>query len=90
MISLASFIHLQEYHENLISSFDKFSWIPLAVTIINIWTRNAGILPILHNLVTESYPTDIRAQSIGITAAIILIGGSTCLKFFPNMKNAMG
>ena len=44
----------------------------------------------LHNLIAELYPTDIRTQSIGITQATFLIGGATCLKFFPNMKNAIG
>ena len=90
MIAFAIFNHLTEHPQDLKSSLDKVSWIPLAVIVITIWTRNAGILPILHNLIAELYPTDIRTQSIGITQAIFLIGGATCLKFFPNMKNTIG
>ena len=38
----------------------------------------------------ESYPTDIRTESIGITQAIFLINGALCIKFFPEMKSAIG
>ena len=90
MVALDTFNHLIEYRQDLQSSLEKVSWIPLAVIVITIWTRNAGILPILHNLIAELYPTDIRTQSIGITQAIFLVGGATCLKFFPDMKTAIG
>ena len=90
MIAFATFNHLIEHRQYLKSSLDKISWIPLAVIVIVIWTRNAGILPVLHNLIAALYPTDIRTQSIGITQAIFLVGGATCLKFFPNMKTAIG
>ena len=90
MVTLGTFNHLIEYRQDLQSSLEKVSRIPLAVIVITIWTRNAGILPIIHRLTAELYPTDIRTQAIGITQAIYLIGGATCLKFFPNMKNAIG
>ena len=79
------------YWQNLlINSLDKYAWIPLAVIIITVWCRTAGILPIIQSLQAESYPTEIRTESIGITQAQFLVSGAICIKFFPDMKNAIG
>ena len=52
--------------------------------------RASGILPVLHTLMSEVYPTEIRTQAIGITQASFLASGAIGVKFFPEMKNAMG
>ena len=90
MIVFAAFNHFREYRPDLLSSLDKFSWIPLVVLVLTIWARAAGILPIIQGLMAESYPTDIRTESIGITQAIFLINGALCIKFFPEIKGAIG
>ena len=69
---------------------DQCAWIPLAVIIVVVWCRTAGILPIIQSLLAESYPTEIRTESIGITQSQFLVSGAICIKFFPDMKNAIG
>ena len=39
---------------------------------------------------SECYPTDIRTQSIGITRSFVMICYAACVKFFPDMKSAIG
>ena len=39
---------------------------------------------------SEIYPTEIRTLAIGITQAIFLAFGAICVKFFPEMKEAIG
>ena len=52
--------------------------------------RSIGILPVLHSLLSEVFPTEIRTLSIGLVQASNLVSGVICVKFFPEMKNLMG
>ena len=52
--------------------------------------RSIGILPVLHSLLSEVFPTEIRTLSIGLVQASNLVSGVICVKFFPEMKNVMG
>ena len=52
--------------------------------------RGAGILPVLHPLKNELFPTEIRTQSLGITEACVLLSGCTSVITFPELKNYLG
>ena len=52
--------------------------------------RCSGVLPVIQTLLSEIYPTDIRAQSIGITQSSFMIFGAIGTKFFPELKNGLG
>ena len=49
-----------------------------------------GILSILQTLLSEIYPTNIRALAIGITQSCFMGTATLSTKFFPELKNAMG
>ena len=48
-----------------------------------------GILPVLHLLLSESFPTEIRTQSVGMISGLFLLNSSISLNFFPHMKELM-
>ena len=52
--------------------------------------RATGVMPILHILRSELFPTEIRAESIGLVQSLFLISGTLSTKFFPEMKNGLG
>ena len=39
---------------------------------------------------SEIYPTEIRTLAIGISQAALMAFGAICVKFFPEMKEAIG
>ena len=89
MVIIGVFAFLQMYHPDL-PYLDMFSWIPLAMVIVPVIMRAAGILPVLHSLLSEVFPTEIRTQSIGLVQASFLASGAVSVNFFPQMKNYMG
>ena len=89
LIGLASFLLLKSYHPDL-PYLHKFNWLPM-VLITFIWImRCSGILPVIQTLLSEIYPTDIRAQSIGITQSSFMIFMALGTKFFPELKHGLG
>ena len=48
---------LQDYHSEYM---EYFGWIPLASIVVLTVMRAAAILPVLHPLLNELYPTEIR------------------------------
>ena len=72
------------------SELDQFAWIPLASIIVVIIMRAIGSLPVMHTLVNELYPTDIRTHAIAITDTIGIGVSAINLKMFPELKNALG
>ena len=89
MATLGLIAYLNTYHSDL-PYLKSFSWIPLATIMVSVVMRAAGVLPVLHTLMSEVYPTEIRTQSIGITQATFLAMGAIGVKLFPEMKNSMG
>ena len=49
-----------------------------------------GSFPVMHSLVNEVYPTEIRTQSIALTDTFGLIFGAINLKFYPDLEKYMG
>ena len=89
MIVIGIFIFFQNFYPNT-PYLDTFSWIPLVTMIIPVLVRAIGILPVIHSLISEVFPTEIRTQSIGLVYSIALISAVVALKFFPEMKQLMG
>ena len=88
LVLIGTFIFLQKYYPFL-PLFDTFSFIPVASVVITVVARSIGILPVLHSLMSEVFPTEIRTESIGIVMAFSVASGAVCMKFFPEMKNLM-
>ena len=88
MVLIGIFVFLQEHYPNL-DYVDTFSWIPLVSFVIAVVARSLGILPVLHSLLSEVFPTEIRTQSIGLVQAVNLASGTICIRYFPNMKSLM-
>ena len=89
MVVIGIFVFLQDFYPN-IQHLDKFSWIPLITVVVPVLMRAIGIIPIIHSLMSEVFPTEIRTQSVGLVQSSHMISGVICLKFFPEMKNLMG
>ena len=45
-----------------------------------------GSFPVMHSLVNEVYPTEIRTQSIALTDTICLAFGAINLKVYPDLE----
>ena len=72
------------------TSIELFSWIPLVgIIIINV-LRGAGIEPVIHILINEMFPTEIRTLAIGVTQSAFLVSGFTSVKIFPALKELLG
>ena len=72
IIAICVYSFLKEYGLLKEETLEKFSWIPLVFIGTLIILRGVGIMPVLHILINEMYPTDIRTLSIG--RAIWLLG----------------
>ena len=88
VVLIGTFIFLRKYYPFL-AFLDTFSWIPVASVVIAVGARSIGILPVLHSLMSEVFPTEIRTESIGLVQSFCLASGALCMKFFPEMKNLM-
>ena len=51
--------------------------------------RGEGILPVLHPLKNELFPTEIRTR-LGIIEACVLLSGCISVITFPQLKNYLG
>jgi hypothetical protein len=89
MAGIGIYTYLKNQHPDL-PYLNDFGWIPLVMVIIMVVMRAAGILPVMHVLLAELYPTDIRTQAIGVTRSITLLFGAAGVKLFPNMLNGIG
>jgi hypothetical protein len=83
------YTYLRNSHPDL-PYLNDFGWIPLTMMIVMVVARSAGILPVMHVLLNELFPTDIRTQSIGVTQSISLMFGAAGVKLFPNINNMIG
>ena len=88
MVVIGIFVFLQKFFPDL-PYLNMFSWIPLAMVVVPVIMRSIGILPVLHLLLSELFPTEIRTQSIGLVQASHLACGAIAMNFFPQMKNYM-
>ena len=59
VILLGIFAFLDKFHPN-ISFPSKLSWIPIAIAAVPAIMRAIGIVPVLHSLLSEVFPTEIR------------------------------
>ena len=78
MALIGIFVFLQEHYSSL-AYLNTFSWIPLVAFMIAVIARSIGILPVLHSLLSEVFPTEIRTQSIGLVQAANLAMGTICI-----------
>ena len=89
VFTIGLFAYFHKFHPDL-PYLDVLSWIPLAMIISCVVMRATGIITVLHTLMSEVYPTEIRTQAIGITQASFLASGAIGVKFFPEMKDVIG
>ena len=68
----------------------SFGWIPFAAIVAQAIMRAGGILPMLHTLMNEMFPTEIRTLSIGITQACLVLSGFSSVKVFPKLDSSIG
>ena len=88
---------VQTYYHQLFSAnypeltcWNILTWIPSIILFVLFFVRAIGVLPVMHMLIAELFPTEIRTQSIGITESITLASGALAIKLFPNFKEAIG
>ena len=101
-VSVYSFIKQYHYYETTpevenqltgndsSSTIEMFNWIPLVGMIMVNVLRGAGIEPVIHILINEMFPTEIRTLSIGLTQSAFLISGFTTVKTFPALEESIG
>ena len=84
------------YHQLLSANYPEFTcwnilaWVSSIMFFVLFFIRAIGILPVMHMLISEMFPTEIRTQSIGITESMTLASGALAIKLFPNLKNSFG
>merc|ERR1712156_550076 len=81
------FILLQTTSTITLPFLDQLSWLPLALSIIPPIMMAIGILPVLHSLMGEIFPTEIRTQAIGLVQASDWASGALSISLFPQMKD---
>ena len=85
MILIGIFVFLKTSYPEL-SYLNDISSLPLVISIIPSIMRAIGIIPVLHSLLSEVFPTEIRTQSIGLVQATDWGSGALSINFFPQMK----
>ena len=70
--------------------WEQYSWVPLACTMVIVFVRAAGTLPVTEILLSELYPTKIRAQGFALTEATYHCITCFHAKLFPSIKNSIG
>ena len=73
-----------------LSYWNILSWIPSSMYFLFFFVRAIGVLPVMHTLAAELFPTEIRTQSIGVVESITLATGAIAIKLFPNLKDLFG
>ena len=68
----------------------SLGWIPIVFIGLLIVVRGIGIMPVLHILFNEMFPTDIRTLSIGISQSMYLLSGCISVKSFPALLELIG
>merc|ERR1719278_2060930 len=81
MVLIGIFAYLQEYFPYL-PYLDTFSWMPVLSVIVTVIARATCILTVIHSVMSEVFPTEIRTQSIGLVESFSLSSGALCMKFF--------
>ena len=86
MVFVGIFVYLQTFYPDL-PYLDMFSWMPLLIAIVPAIMRAIGIIPVLHSLLSELFPTEIRTQAIGLVQACDWSSGAISINLFPQMKD---
>ena len=86
MVLVGIFVFLQKFYPDS-PNLGFFSWMPLLFVILPSIMRAIAIVPVLHSLLSELFPTEIRTQAIGLIQAFDWGGWAISVKFFPEMKN---
>ena len=84
--AMATYFYLHHLNPEF---YQIFSWIPLAVFIIEYLTRGLLIMHVFCTLIGELYPTEIRTLAVGLTDSFRFLVGALATKFYPEMKSAM-
>ena len=99
IIAICVYAFISENHdqaktdnEAFISSeaLESLGWIPIASIVVLIVISGIGIQPVLHILLNEMYPTNIRTLSIGITQSSYHLSNFAVIKLVPTLMNLMG
>ena len=79
------------FHENYPEKSAKlFSWIPMAMIIIQFCLRSVFLVPVLYTLIGELFPTEIRALGVGMVQASFFASASVIVKTYPYLKSYIG
>ena len=85
---MATYFYFHEVYPD--KSATNFSWIPMAMIILQFFLRAVTILPILFTLIGELFPTEIRTLAMGIVQSLEFGSGAIIVKLYPDMKYSMG
>ena len=86
-LGILSFLHA--YYPDL-PILSYLGWLPMALMVNIIICRALGTCPVLQILLSESYPTDIRTQAVGLTDCGFSLIGCIVMKVFTNVKDVIG
>ena len=86
-LGILSFLHT--YYPKL-PILSYLGWLPMALMVNIIMMRGLGTAPVLQILLAESYPTDIRTQSVGLTDCAFSLIGCVIIKIYPDVKACIG
>ena len=89
MAALGILSYLHVYYPDL-PILNHVGWLPMALMVNIIIMRAWGTSPVLEILLTESYPTDIRTQAVGLTDCAFSLIGCIIIKVFPTFKALIG
>jgi MFS family permease len=68
----------------------SLDWVPVAGSALVLFCMSFGLLPVIHILLGEIFPTDIRTTSIGIINALESIAFMVNIKLFPSFMANLG
>ena len=86
-LGILSFLHANYPNLPILS---HLGWLPMALMVNIIMMRGLGTAPVLQILLAESYPTDIRTQSVGLTDCAFSLIGCVIIKIYPDVKACIG
>jgi MFS family permease len=81
-ISLATFSYLKTGDAST-ENLEEFGWLPIVFVTCAISTYAIGVFPVLHLLMGELFPSDIRSLAIGITLSLGLCISTVNILIYP-------
>ena len=64
MLVVACYSHLRDAYGADTHPFDRLGWVPLVGALVTSVAHGFGLLPVLHIILNEIFPTDIRYTKV--------------------------